>query len=289
MFHSNSGMSNQNEDNYPTFEDFLISYPPYQDATIKECASRMPGSSSYYLSKPIIQLYCENEKCVGFRFFECITNETIYIDQVNVKKAFLDYRCKNCNEETKKFAIMFVLNEDGSSAKMVKIGEWPPFSPHLPSRVVSLIGPDKDSFLKGRRSENQGLGIGAFSYYRRVIENQKNRIFDEIIRVSERLKVPKETMEKIKEARDQTQFSSSVESIKPCLPEALLIDGNNPLTLLHSALSKGMHAKTDEECLELAKSIRVVLSEFADRIGQILKERREFDEAVKELHDSKSS
>ena len=41
---------------------------------------------------------------------------------------------------------------------------------------MKLVGPDRDDFLKGRRCENQGLGVGAFIYYRRVVENQKNRI-----------------------------------------------------------------------------------------------------------------
>jgi hypothetical protein len=38
----------------------------------------------------------------------------------------------------------------------------------------------------GRRAENQGMGIGAFAYYRRVVENQKNRIIAEIKRVAEK-------------------------------------------------------------------------------------------------------
>ena len=63
-------------------------------------------------------------------------------------------------------------------------GEYdPPFGPPTPARVITLIGPDKEYYLKGRRAENQGMGIGAFSYYRRVVENQKNRIIDEVITI----------------------------------------------------------------------------------------------------------
>jgi len=46
--------------------------------------------------------------------------------------------------------------------------------------VITLIGPDREIFLRGRRAENQGLGIGAFAYYRRVVENQKGRIITQI-------------------------------------------------------------------------------------------------------------
>ena len=56
-----------------------------------------------------------------------------------------------------------------------------------------------------------------------------------------------------------------------------------PLTLLHPALSEGIHAKTDEECLELATSIRVVLIELAERIAAALKEEAELKSAVSRL------
>ena len=56
------------------------------------------------------------------------------------------------------------------------------------------------TYLKGRRCENQGLSIGAFSYYRRVVESQKDKIFDEIIGVCERLDVDSETIESLKSA-----------------------------------------------------------------------------------------
>jgi hypothetical protein len=53
--------------------------------------------------------------------------------------------------------------------------------------LINLIGPDREIFRQGRRAENRGLGIGAFAYYRRVVENQKNRIIAEIAKVSKLL------------------------------------------------------------------------------------------------------
>jgi hypothetical protein len=82
------------------------------------------------------------------------------------------------------------------------------------------------------------------------------------------------------EARLETQFSSAVEKIKHAIPEALQIKGHNPLTLLHKALSEGLHAGTDAECLEIARDIRVILSEFSERLSDALKDKKELDEAV---------
>ena len=122
-----------------------------------------------------------------------------------------------------------------------------------PVKVVRVLGAEKDYYFKGRQSENQGLGIAAFAYYRRVVENQKNKIFDEIIRTVKKIN-PEDAVfiAELEAAKKENQFSKAVESIKHAIPQILLIDGHNPLTLLHSALSEGLHAKNDEECLEIA-------------------------------------
>lgn len=181
----------------------------------------------------------------------------------------------------------------GGSGQANKLGEEPPFGPPIPSRVISLIGPDRELFIRGRRSESQGLGIGAFAYYRRVVENQKNRIISEIAKVAGRLGADKETTEQFEEAIKETLFSKAVDDIKGAIPPTLLIQHQNPLKLLHNALSQGLHERSDEERLKLATSIRVVLTELADRIGQALKDETELRNAVTKLlnpnQESKSS
>jgi hypothetical protein len=170
---------------------------------------------------------------------------------------------------------------------MLKLGEDPAFGPRTPARVITLIGSDRELFLKGRRAELQGLGIGAFAYYRRVIENQKDRLFDAILRVAKKLNAPQEQVQVLEAAKSETQFTKSLESIKSAIPKELLIQGQNPFSLLHSALSEGLHASTDEQCLELATSIRWVLFELAERVGQALKEQAGLNAAVTRLTQSK--
>jgi hypothetical protein len=82
-----------------------------------------------------------------------------------------------------------------------KFGELPPYGPPTPSRLISLLGPGRDFFLKGRRCENQGLGIGAFVYYRRVVEDQKNRILKQIAKVAETVGAPPETVAALRAAQ----------------------------------------------------------------------------------------
>ncbi len=132
------------------------------------------------------------------------------------------------------------------------------------------------------------MGIGAFAYYRRVVENQKTRIIEQIAKVAAKLEARPDVLKDLKAAANEKQFSKAIEQIKHGIPEVLLIDGqHNPLTLLHTALSEGMHADTDKECLEIAQSIRVVLTELAERLSGALKKEEELTKAVTRLLNRK--
>ena len=62
-----------------------------------------------------------------------------------------------------------------------------------------------------------------------------------------------------------------------------MILGQNPLLLLHAALSKDLHGKSDEEALEAAHSVRTILTTLATEIAHVTREQRDIEEAVKSL------
>lgn len=133
------------------------------------------------------------------------------------------------------------------------------------------------------------MGIAAFAYYRRVIESRKDAIFDELLRVSKGIAAGADVIAGLEAAKKQVQFSSAVEAVKDAIPPALLISGHNPLTLLHSALSEGLHARTDEECLASATDLRIVMTEFVERMAQALKDDAELKSAVSRLLNRRTS
>ena len=260
------------------FSDFLENHPPNQLASISEIIAwhpRRDSSGSYRgIATPEIQLHCPSEPCNGVRFFRCISPAP-ELNSSRFAYTYLTYRCWNCQKFEKVFSVAARTHKDDNSGDAIKFGEIPPFGPPTSARLIKLIGPDRETFLKGRRCENQGLGIGAFIYYRRVVENQKNRILLEIAKVAERVGASPDTVTTLKRAAEETQFSRALEVAKPAIPESLLISGHNPLGLLHSALSEGVHERTDEECLEIAGSVRVVLAELSERLAQALKDEAE--------------
>lgn len=93
----------------------------------------------------------------------------------------------------------------------------------------------------------------------------------------------------LEDAKKEVQFTKAVEKIADAIPDALRIDGRNPLTLLHQALSRNLHAGSDEQCLEAAHAIRVVLAALAERMSLLLKEDAEVAKAVGKLLASKTA
>lgn len=269
-------------------KEFFEEVPPGRMASIDTMAEKTGtyiGANDLIL--PDINLYCEDDACKGFRLFE--SRNDVQLTMESGKDFFIEYTCKNCGKSKKTYALWAYLNADRKTGFLHKYGEMPEFGPPTPPRVVSVLGAEKDYYFKGRRAENQGLGIAAFAYYRRVVENQKNKIFDEIIRTVKKVD-PTNTslLVELEGAKQETQFTKAVDSIKHGIPQALLIDSHNPLILLHGALSDGLHAKTDEECLEFATSIRIILTDLVERMASALKDTVELKTALSKILKKKN-
>lgn len=263
-----------------TIEDFLVNTPPNkaEDVVCKTTTTEHQYTTTYTLELSPAKHYCTI--CEGVRTFNPDNHRGFYLERTQLR--FIIYKCRDCTKFEKIYPVYLTLTAE-KSANICKIGEQPAFGPPTPPKLISLIGPDKSIFLTGRRAENQGMGIGAYTYYRRVVENQKNRIISELIKAMKKISVDKTIINKFEDAKNEKQFSKAMGIVKDVFPKALLIEGHNPMTLLHDALSNGLHAKTDEECLELATSIRVVLGELASRIHELSKEDNEIKKAISSL------
>jgi len=86
-----------------------------------------------------------------------------------------------------------------------------------------------------------------------------------------------EQIELLKKAQSERQFSKAIEMLGDvaAIPAVLLINGHNPLTLLHDLLSDGIHELNDDECLARAREVEVILCEIANRLQIALTERKQ--------------
>jgi hypothetical protein len=267
-----------------SLQEFLETTPPSQMRKVSGYGRSL--YEGWGFSTPDIQLFCSEETCQRIQFFCSIDQGDVRI--LGRRDVFLHYLCRNCCRTEKTFAI-HVQDKPSTTGRLIKIGEWPAFGPPLPARLQRLVQPDRGFLVKGFRSENAGLGIGAFAYYRRVVEDEKDRLIDEIVKVCKKIPGADQLIPGLENAKKQIQFTKAVEEIADAIPDVLRIDGRNPLTLLHHALSKSLHSESDEECLDAAHAIRVLLAEFAERMSQVLKEDAEVSKAVGKLLAGRST
>lgn len=265
--------------------DFFAKFPPGREARIAEVkdsgVNNARGKRRWDLALPLVSLHCSSPDCDGDRVFASTDEPSLH--GPSGANEFIRYECRNCGQTFKVFAIYWRSTKELGVWEIIKYGERPAFGPSTPTRLVTLLGDERDYFLKGRRCESQALGIAAFAYYRRVVENRKTTLIGEIAKVATKLGGRGDLLAELEAAKQETRFESAVAAIKHGLPEQLLVGGHNPLTLLHNALSQGLHNGSDDECLELATSIRTVLAELVERLGVALKDDQALSEAVTKL------
>ncbi|OHV26653.1 hypothetical protein EOS93_15355 [Rhizobium sp. RMa-01] len=242
------------------------------------------GVTQRVISPPDLRLYCQ--QCGGDRTFRCPNEEVISVSRT-AASFNVYYQCGDCHDQTKLFSLYAIFN-DKPSGQLYKYGEMPPFGVPVPNKVLRLFGKDAKMFQKGRQCENLGYGVAAFAYYRRVVENHKNDIFEEIIKVCRTVNAPQAIIDELQQAKQEIAFTKAIGAIKSALPQGLLINGHNPLLALHGALSVGLHDESDEDCLAAAQAVRLVLTDLVEKIATLKQDDKQLHDAVQLLLRKKS-
>jgi hypothetical protein len=141
--------------------------------------------------------------------------------------------------------------------------------------------------LQGLACESHGYGIGANAYYRRIVEE----IIDELLESITELIDPHEKskyLEAIEETKKTIVAQEKIALVKDLPPAILRPEGMNPLSILHSSLSEGLHERTDEECLEAAKHIREILIFLVNQIALHRESSRRFTASMRKLLERKN-
>jgi hypothetical protein len=224
-----------------------------------------------------IRVHCPNQNCSGVRRHQKLqTSDSFKVaDQIVIR--FVEYRCTDCTHAIKLLGVRANWNREDYDGFCTKIYEEPPFGNPIPKRLFEILGEsNRESFLQARRAVARGLGIGAYAYYRRIVENTKFDLVSAILSVAQATNTPPEQLKLLESAQHERQFSKAIEMLgdTAAIPPVMLIDGHNPLTLLHDLLSEGIHQLSDAECLERAQHAETVLFDIADRMQIALTERK---------------
>jgi hypothetical protein len=273
-------------DAIPMERFFLGAAPGVRTPVLSNLIGNSPTNGRFSQLPDPIRLLCDGD-CAGERAFS--TGDTHLPlgwmhEEAAIGNFVATYQCRECRETRKDYAFHYHYTRS-EGLFLTLYGEIPPRRITISRKLRDLLRSDSDLLNKALASEAAGLGVGALVYYRRILENQKSRIFDKVIKVAIKLGAENELVEALKRAKGERQFTSAIDSIAGGPLNAIYLDGHNPLTLLYDSISEGVHAGTDEESLASATEIRTVLGYLADQLDQALAERADVSAAVASMLD----
>lgn len=270
----------------PTLTEFLTGTPLLEVRTVQAKVNYAAGENPY-VDLPGLSIHCSHPACGGVRFFDPSRDKLSFYQfrPRTWSDHTLYYRCRHCGQTQKTYAVRVRAESNlAPTIDIQKFGEIPAFGEPRPNAVKDVLDDEILFFERGYRAETAGLGIGAFAYYRRFVESHKDRIIAEIRKVAVAQGAKQDVLDTLDKASKMNSFENAVKTVKDAIPDSLRhTGGHNPLTLLHDALSAGLHNEDDEQCLELAKDIRLLLTDLAERTTQALKNNSELSQAVSRL------
>lgn len=273
-------------------KQFLESYSLYR---------KLPLKRGYYedsvtdISSPAINMYCHSCKSIQTfnkvnEYWENCAHNEPQARQVDVwgKTMRAVYCCSACGNDEYIFFIEFINigqnkeDENFYDGFTWKVGQTPAWEIDIDKNLEKALGKDIDLYKKGLVSESQSYGIGSYAYFRRVTENVIDELLNSITTLID--EKDKEKYEKaLLKVKNTMVTETKIELVQSLLPLSLQPNGINPLKSLHATLSDGIHNKTDDECLELADTIKTILIYLLEEIRNRNDKAKLFTDKMKKL------
>lgn len=254
--------------------EFLETYPLYR---------KRPHAVGPTMDKiPKVQINMECGRCEAVRTFVMVNEywEGFGVINANATGEVVQakYVCVSCRAFKRYFALQIATDR----MSITKVGQMPAWSVAANADVSKMLGEHRSHLQKGLISESQGYGIGAFAYYRRIVEETIDALLSDVETL-----IPESEREAftaaLGKAKQTRVTAEKIELVQDLLPAILRPDGMNPLSLLHGVLSEGLHADSDERCLELAAEVREILAFLASQVATASREARSFTEKMRTL------
>jgi len=274
---------------------FLEEYSLYKKfkSDLKYLHNVKSGIAQKNIPKPAIHMYCA--VCQSDQTFNMVNEyyEDTFSSQndiINGQVKKLDYICSACERGLRIFLIHFSTEKiDDKQTQIVfeKVGQIPAWSIDMDKQLERELGEHSELYRRGLICESQGYGIGAFAYYRRITETMIDHLLDSITDLLEGEEKEKYEAALI-ETKKTTITQEKIDLVKDLLPVSLRPDGMNPLSTLHSALSEGLHAEEDENCLDYAEEIRRVLIYLVNQVERSKTSSKLFTESMRKILDKRA-
>jgi hypothetical protein len=170
-----------------------------------------------------------------------------------------------------------------------KIGQHPPLSIEIPKTLAKNLGEGATSlYKKGLINRNQGYGLGALTYIRRVVEDKTDELIEVVAHLAESHSIDPEIVKKIRAVQNErATYDQKLKLAATVLPESLMVDGVNPLGVLYGLVSQGVHDLSEEECIKVADETKGVFEFTFTHLRAETKVRADFVAKIKSLAGGK--
>ena len=269
--------------NNETIKIFLENAPVY-----KEIVYRSPKINRSGIMISQVDGYCNI--CRQTRPFKSITNLDPVAVALRSRGAVsaltsghtnFEFKCLTCGKTSLLFSVVHIMKDGGVSLQ--KIGEFPRKRLERDPLLQKFFVDDAEYYEKAIVCLAQGYGIGAFCYFRRIVENNIYRLLELLKEDLEGVESNNQLIENIEKLKNATPMSDRIELANSALPEYLMPSGANPLGRLYATLSEGVHADSDEVCLKKSESIEKCLKYLISELHSRKKNRDSFASIVGDL------
>jgi hypothetical protein len=278
---------------------FLSTTPIYVEYILSE--EYRKDVKNYYTENCFNDLtfdyYCEREGDVKTFKTEVPSTRTLNamifhgdIPDYNTLNGVLDYTifckgiCQSCKENHIQFLLRVFYDKivDKELLKIMKVGVFPRVQVLPKSEVSKFFDRESNTwYYKGINAIAENYGIGAFAYFRRIIEKELLHIISEIKELPDSHGMEIQIL--LDEHVQKGTVSAIYENIFKHLPNSLKSLGDNPIKLLYNQTSEGLHSLTDEEALNKSKTIQKLLEFVIIKIYEERSQIKDLKDAIKAL------
>jgi hypothetical protein len=262
--------------------EVLAKWPLYRMYvyTGKTCHSSQPtsyGEKRFGLLPKQLRMFCVHKEC-GYETLWEISDAKVYFGSDFIHRD--SYTCRNCGKAIANYC--YIWQERQGDNIFVKVGQYPELEERVPDNLKqALDGEDLKLYKNALRMRNFNLGVAAVAYMRRVIENRMNDMLEILHNAAITHNAQPELIAQHQEMKEEKRFSVKVDYAGALLPGSLRPSGKpNPMAVLHELASDGLHAKSDEECVDIFDACRRT---FEYVFGKLRIETEDAQNFVKEM------
>ena len=201
-------------------------------------------------------------------------------------------KCQSCSHKINFFIRAYsdrVWEErnQGINIYLQKIGQYPSFNIEPDTILKKYLSlEDLDNYKKAITCLSVNFGIGAYSYFRRIIENEIKRMIIDISELS--FDGVDNVKQALKNYENDHQMGKLIDTLNNFLPYSLKQFGDNPVRLLYEQLSGGIHLFSDTVCIDKARQIDILLKFVIKSINEEKYQHNDIRNAMTKLRNNGS-